>query len=286
NTLSILIVDSNRFNRNLLSDIARVTGIINVASASNEDTALWMLNEKIYDLVIGDWSPVNDINMPAFVRKMRKLPESRARRLPFIAAISDCTKETIIAGRDAGMDEFLAKPLSPAALEVRLKMVITTPRPFVDSKVYVGPCRRRKNPADYYGPKRRGADDINDFKSMGDGPVTLDQSNPLSVALHRVNIACKLLKAKGEDALPAFEQAIAQAQRLAADNADQPVEQALKAFEAYMVSATQARAADDTIVQTALATLAQLIVLPLEMAAPRKTVAGALSVAIKRKLAA
>jgi len=57
--------------------------------------------------------------------------------------------------RDAGTNEFLAKPVSANAILTRLLAVIEHPRPFVRTKVYFGPCRRRRTRDEYEGPERR-----------------------------------------------------------------------------------------------------------------------------------
>jgi len=86
------------------------------------------------------------------------------------------------------MDEFLSKPVSPVALRQRLEMVIETPRPFIDSSIFLGPCRRRKNPADYYGERRRQID----------RPVMIDQDevarrSPIREILAELRETCATL---------------------------------------------------------------------------------------------
>jgi DNA-binding response OmpR family regulator len=62
--------------------------------------------------------------------------------------------------RDAGANEFLAKPVSVKAILSRLMAVIDHPRAFVRSSGYFGPCRRRRAMDDYRGPERRGCDEV------------------------------------------------------------------------------------------------------------------------------
>jgi DNA-binding response OmpR family regulator len=57
--------------------------------------------------------------------------------------------------RDAGINEFIAKPVSVKTLMSRLVAVIESPRPYVRTKVYFGPCRRRRGVEEYRGPERR-----------------------------------------------------------------------------------------------------------------------------------
>ena len=61
--------------------------------------------------------------------------------------------------RDAGVNEFLAKPVSVKAILTRLIAVIEHPRPYVRTKAYFGPCRRRRSPEEYRGPERRATAD-------------------------------------------------------------------------------------------------------------------------------
>jgi len=55
--------------------------------------------------------------------------------------------------RDAGVNEFIAKPVSVKTVMSRLVAVIEHPRPYVRTQDYFGPCRRR-GVQEYRGPER------------------------------------------------------------------------------------------------------------------------------------
>src|SRR6266851_823449 len=57
--------------------------------------------------------------------------------------------------RDAGVTEFLAKPISAKGLYQRILNVVANPRPFIKTKTYFGPDRRRNTANAYIGPERR-----------------------------------------------------------------------------------------------------------------------------------
>ena len=57
--------------------------------------------------------------------------------------------------RDAGVTEFLVKPLSAQALHQRILSVVAHPRPFIRTPTFFGPDRRRTKAAEYTGPERR-----------------------------------------------------------------------------------------------------------------------------------
>jgi two-component system chemotaxis response regulator CheY len=73
-------------------------------------------------------------------------------------------RQRVVAARDAGITEFMAKPISAHALYQRILNVVANPRPFVKTKSYFGPDRRRTVKPSYTGPERRkggrGADVI------------------------------------------------------------------------------------------------------------------------------
>jgi hypothetical protein len=50
-------------------------------------------------------------------------------------------KKRVMAARDAGVTEFLAKPISAKALYQRIINVVANPRPFIKTKTYFGPDR-------------------------------------------------------------------------------------------------------------------------------------------------
>jgi DNA-binding response OmpR family regulator len=61
---------------------------------------------------------------------------------------------TVVTVRDSGANEFLAKPISLKSLSQRIIHIIEKPRPFVKTKRYFGPDRRRQQ-LPYRGPDRR-----------------------------------------------------------------------------------------------------------------------------------
>ena len=63
------------------------------------------------------------------------------------------------AARDAGVTEFLAKPITAQNLFARITEILERPRAFVRCNGYFGPDRRRHEIENYMGPWRR-ADEL------------------------------------------------------------------------------------------------------------------------------
>jgi len=75
--------------------------------------------------------------------------------VPVIMLTGHTHIDRVRQARDAGVNEFIAKPVSVKTMMQRLQTVIENPRPYVRTKVYFGPCRRRRGVEEYRGPERR-----------------------------------------------------------------------------------------------------------------------------------
>jgi DNA-binding response OmpR family regulator len=64
-------------------------------------------------------------------------------------------RSRVSAARDAGVNEFLVKPVTAKSLMERLTLIVNKPRNFVKSKNYFGPDRRRRPDPNYGGSERR-----------------------------------------------------------------------------------------------------------------------------------
>ena len=104
------------------------------------------------------------------VRRRGELMAGVNARTPgAMAAIMGLAPELVDAicreAREAGVNEFLAKPLTARGVIERLHQAVENPRPYVRSDDYFGPDRRRRNDANYKGPFRRSTDEKKDVAS-------------------------------------------------------------------------------------------------------------------------
>jgi DNA-binding response OmpR family regulator len=85
--------------------------------------------------------------------------------VPIIMMTGHSEKRRVTAARDAGITEFLAKPVSAKGLYERIVSVIVNPRPFIKTKTYFGPDRRRSAVSTYTGPERRKGGKVDVIKN-------------------------------------------------------------------------------------------------------------------------
>jgi CheY-like chemotaxis protein len=288
-SLSVLVLDHNAFNRNLVSEILRNLNITNLSTARDYSVAQGHLMDRNFDVMLLSWETQADLpgsDALEFLRSLRRVPEDRLRRMPVVLITSGITKATVLAGRDAGADEFLAKPLSPAAVLQRMQMVIETPRPFVDCNVFVGPCRRRKNPADYHGARRRAGERASDRPTKLTDAEEEAAKSPIRLALQDLRASCGQLRASLPETLDATSAHFARAREIALEQKDHPLISSLAAFEAYINASLPLGQIDPIVIETSLGALEQLSALPLSYVEARDIVAHALGKAIHRRMAA
>jgi CheY-like chemotaxis protein len=89
-----------------------------------------------------------------FVRRLRSQEVGQNFRVPIIALATHCDLEAVARARDAGVTEFMTRPLTVSGLLSRITHVFFSPRPFVRAPGYQGPDRRRRT-LPFGGPERR-----------------------------------------------------------------------------------------------------------------------------------
>jgi len=155
--LKILLVDDNHHMRLLLSEILRALGVRQLYEASDGAQGLQMMKNHPVDIVMTDLSmqPMDGID---FVRLLRNSPDSPNQMCPVIMITGHSTMTRVQEARNAGVNEFLAKPLTARGVIERLDRVVEHPRPYVRTGDYFGPDRRRRADSDFQGPWRRQGD--------------------------------------------------------------------------------------------------------------------------------
>ncbi|MEK7660860.1 MAG: response regulator [Pseudomonadota bacterium] len=157
-SIHVLVVDDNAHMRSIVVAILRGIGIGTVKEACDGADAFEVMRAGVPDVVICDLNmdPIDGLD---FSKMVRTAADSPFPFVPIIMMTGHTERSKVEAVRDAGVNEFLAKPISARTLMDRIIAVIDRPRPFIKTASYVGPCRRRTNPKDFAGPWRRKTDD-------------------------------------------------------------------------------------------------------------------------------
>ncbi len=155
--MSVLVVDDSENMCRILTMLLRSFGFEDIRYASDGQTALEELRNEGVDLAILDWHmhPMNGID---FIRQIRSHGTSPDPFLPIIMLTAFSEVSKVKTARDIGVNEVLTKPVSPEALYARLTSIVRQPRPYVETKSFFGPDRRRRELGEFQGPYRRRRD--------------------------------------------------------------------------------------------------------------------------------
>lgn len=165
--LKFLLVDDNPAMIAILRSVLRSLGVQELRHAANGEGAVEILRLFKPDIVITDFQ-MQPMSGTEFTRWLRRDRQSPSPYVGIIMTSAYSELRRVQEARDAGVTEFLVKPITPRNLYDRIAAVIDNPRPFIRCATYVGPCRRRKSDPAYIGPMRRASDRLRGRKGITD----------------------------------------------------------------------------------------------------------------------
>jgi two-component system chemotaxis response regulator CheY len=119
--MNVLVVDDYKSMIRIVRGLLNQLGFMNVDEASDGETALRMIREKPYGLVLSDWNmePMTGLELLQQVRA-----EAATRALPFVMVTAEAKAENVVAARQAGVNNYVIKPFTLAVLKQKLTTVL------------------------------------------------------------------------------------------------------------------------------------------------------------------
>lgn len=116
----ILLVDDHRSMLLLISRQLQQLGFSDVDTAGDPVTALTMLRQRRYGLILSDWN-MEPMDGLAFLQAVRRDPAHAAT--PFLLVTAETRSAQVLAAKRAGVDGYLVKPVDAEQLRARLAAV-------------------------------------------------------------------------------------------------------------------------------------------------------------------
>jgi two-component system, chemotaxis family, chemotaxis protein CheY len=119
-TIKILIVDDFSTMRRIIKNLLRELGYNNTQEADDGLTALPMLKQGSFDLLVTDWNMpgMQGIDLLKAVRADEKL-----KAMPVLMVTAEQKKEQIIEAAKAGVNGYIVKPFTAATLKEKLDKI-------------------------------------------------------------------------------------------------------------------------------------------------------------------
>lgn len=150
---SILLADDSPFMLELMTAVLKAFGATRIQRAANGEQALQMIQDRTFNVVVADWQ-MEPMDGLSFLKRLRRL-RGTAHRMPVVMCTAYTDRDRVLMLRDAGANEVLTKPVSPAAVYEKVVRALFHPRPFVVSDAYIGPDRRRRQTEIEFIDRRR-----------------------------------------------------------------------------------------------------------------------------------
>ena len=122
-SMNILVVDDYKTMLRIIRNLLKQLGFENIDEASDGGTALEMIREHPYGLVISDWNmePMTGIEL---LRQVRADESVKVKATPFIMVTAESKTENVIAAKQAGVDNYIVKPFNAETLKKGMTAVI------------------------------------------------------------------------------------------------------------------------------------------------------------------
>ncbi len=119
--MKILVVDDFSTMRRIIKNILKEIGYSNVDEADDGTTAMEKLKTSNIDFVVTDW---NMPKMPGIelLKAIRQSPE--LKHTPVLMVTAEAAKENVVAAVQAGVNNYIVKPFTAAALKEKIDLVV------------------------------------------------------------------------------------------------------------------------------------------------------------------
>jgi response regulator RpfG family c-di-GMP phosphodiesterase len=167
--VSILILDGSTHGLEILSQILAGFGSKQLIRANTLAEAQKMIDKVPIDLIVAD-PDVPGEDGYKFLRDLRHSRKEPNCYVPIVLVTGHTALSNIKRSRDIGANVVIAKPISTKVMFDRIAWVCSDPRPFVETKMYVGPDRRFKFAGPPPGTDGRREADLPPDVGVSEGP--------------------------------------------------------------------------------------------------------------------
>ena len=142
----VLIAGAKGYAGSILRSVLNACGILRVDIVEDPRRALDLLCLEAFDAVfIEDELALDGV---PFAIAARRNPTLRNPLIPIFAVYSGARRRDVEKSRDLGINDVIARPISPKTISEKLWAAMRTPRPFIAGASFFGPDRRSKSRTD------------------------------------------------------------------------------------------------------------------------------------------
>ena len=119
--LNFLVVDDFSTMRRIIKNLLHDLGYANVTEADDGNTALPLLKEGKFDILITDW---NMPGMPGLELLKNVRADARLGKMPVLMLTAEAKREQIVEAVQAGVSGYVIKPFTAATLKEKIDKIL------------------------------------------------------------------------------------------------------------------------------------------------------------------
>ena len=118
-TANVLIVDDYKTMLRVIRNLLVQIGFVNIDEAIDGQSALHLINQKKFDLIISDWNmePMTGYDLLKTIRGANN-------NVPFIMVTAESKTENIIAAKAERVNNYIVKPFNADTLKGKISAVM------------------------------------------------------------------------------------------------------------------------------------------------------------------
>jgi len=116
--MKVLVVDDFATMRRIIKNILKQIGFTNIIEAEDGKSALKMLQNDKFDLIMCDW---NMPEMPGIELLGKVRSDEQLKGIPFVMVTAEAQKENILEAVKAGVNSYIVKPFTAEIVDQKLK---------------------------------------------------------------------------------------------------------------------------------------------------------------------
>jgi len=118
--MKILIVDDFATMRRIIKNILRQLGYKNIEEADDGATALPVLKNQHFDLIISDWN-MPEMSGLELLKAVRS--DDQLKDMPFLMVTAEAQKENVIEAVKAKVSNYIIKPFTAETLAEKINKI-------------------------------------------------------------------------------------------------------------------------------------------------------------------
>ena len=130
-TIRVLVLEDEFLHMEIMKRMLKKLGFDKITSCSNALDALEQIYDQKIDLILTDGNLPGKMNGISFVQQLQRYFEKVTYSVPIIMLTGNRESSYVMRAKEAGVDQFIAKPFNMQTLREKIEAAFAERRPMI-----------------------------------------------------------------------------------------------------------------------------------------------------------